>query len=54
LILEIGCGQGQAVRELLEKTPVFSDIKVEKDFQNNDRIVIARKTTGGSLRGSPE
>ena len=45
LILEIGCGQGQAVRELLEKTSVFSDIKIEKDFQNNDRIVIARKTT---------
>ena len=44
LILEIGCGQGQAVRELLEKTSVFSDIKIGKDFQNNDRIVIARKT----------
>jgi release factor glutamine methyltransferase len=44
LILEIGYGQGQAVKELLEKTSVFSDIKVEKDFQNNDRVVIARKT----------
>jgi release factor glutamine methyltransferase len=44
LIMEIGYGQGQAVKELLENTKCFSEIIIEKDFQNNDRVVIARKT----------
>ena len=43
LILEIGYRQGQAVRELLENTGIFSQIIIEKDFSNNDRIVIAKK-----------
>lgn len=43
LIMEIGYSQGPAVRKLLEKTQVFSQIQVEKDFNNNDRIVIAKK-----------
>jgi release factor glutamine methyltransferase len=42
LILEIGYSQGQAVRDLLEKTNCFFEIKIEKDFHNNDRIIIAR------------
>jgi release factor glutamine methyltransferase len=41
LILEIGYRQGEPVRELLEKTNVFAEIRVERDFHNNDRIVIA-------------
>jgi release factor glutamine methyltransferase len=41
LMLEIGYAQGQAVKELLEGTGVFAEIKVEKDFHNNDRIVTA-------------
>ncbi len=45
LILEIGYSQGQAVRELLEQTGCFTDIKIEKDFHNNDRIVTAVKTS---------
>jgi len=45
LILEIGYSQGQAVRELLEKMGCFADIKIEKDFHNNDRIVTAVKTS---------
>ncbi len=45
LMLEIGYSQGQAVRELLEQTGVFTEIKIEKDFHNNDRIVTARKTS---------
>lgn len=44
LMLEIGYSQGPAVRELLEKTQVFSEIQIEKDFSNNDRIVIANKS----------
>jgi release factor glutamine methyltransferase len=45
LMLEIGYAQGPAVKELLEQTGVFSEIKIEKDFHNNDRIVSARKTS---------
>jgi release factor glutamine methyltransferase len=45
LILEIGYAQGQPVRELLEQTGCFSEIKIEKDYQNNDRIVTAKKSS---------
>jgi release factor glutamine methyltransferase len=45
LILEIGYAQGQAVRELLQKTECFNKITIEKDFHNNDRIVTATKTS---------
>jgi len=43
LMLEIGYAQGQAVKQLLEQTCVFTEIKIEKDPHNNDRIVSARK-----------
>ncbi len=43
LLLEIGYAQGPAVRELLEHTGLFSDIRIEKDHQNNDRVVTARR-----------
>jgi release factor glutamine methyltransferase len=43
LMLEIGYAQGQAVKELLEKTGDFHDIKIEKDLHDNDRIVSALK-----------
>ena len=43
IMLEIGYGQGQTVKELLEQTGAFSEIGIEKDFHNNDRIVIAKK-----------
>jgi len=43
LMLEIGYAQGPAVKELLEKTGAFTEIKIEKDPHNNDRIVIAKK-----------
>ncbi len=41
LMLEIGYAQGPAVRELLEQTGAFTEIKIEKDIHNNDRIVTA-------------
>jgi len=44
LMLEIGYAQGPAVRDLLEETGLFTEIKIEKDPHNNDRIVTARKT----------
>jgi len=43
LMLEIGYAQGPAVKKLLEETGVFAEIKIEKDFQNNDRIVTAKR-----------
>lgn len=43
LMLEIGYAQGPAVTELLERTAAFSNIRIEKDFHNNDRIVTALK-----------
>jgi len=44
LMLEIGYAQGPAVKELLEQTGAFAEIKIEKDPHNNDRIAIAKKT----------
>jgi release factor glutamine methyltransferase len=43
LMLEIGHAQGSAVRELLEQTGTFAQIKIEKDLHDNDRIVTASK-----------
>jgi release factor glutamine methyltransferase len=43
LMLEIGYAQGPAVKELLEQTSTFVNIKIEKDPHNNDRIAIAKK-----------
>ncbi|UCC96470.1 MAG: peptide chain release factor N(5)-glutamine methyltransferase [Phycisphaerales bacterium] len=43
LMLEIGYAQGPAVRELLEGTGVLTDIDIEKDFHNNDRIAVAAR-----------
>lgn len=45
LMLEIGYAQGPAVHSLLEQTGAFAEIKIEKDFHNNDRIVIATKVS---------
>jgi release factor glutamine methyltransferase len=39
LMLEIGYSQGPAVKELLEQSGVFVEVKIEKDFNDNDRIV---------------
>ncbi len=44
LLLEIGCSQGPAVCELLERTGTFAEIQVEKDLQKHDRVVVARRT----------
>jgi release factor glutamine methyltransferase len=44
LMLEIGYAQGPAVTDLLEQTGAFAEIRIEKDFHDNDRIVTAAKT----------
>jgi release factor glutamine methyltransferase len=41
LMIEIGYRQGQDVTGLLEKTECFKEIKVEKDYHDNDRIAEA-------------
>jgi len=41
IMLEIGYRQGQAVRELLEQTGYLTDITIEKDHHDNDRIATA-------------
>jgi release factor glutamine methyltransferase len=43
LMFEIGYAQGKSVTELLEHTKLFENIVTEKDLQNNDRIIIARR-----------
>jgi len=45
LMLETGFKQGKAVKELLEQSGAFADIEVEKDFNDNDRIVTALRTS---------
>jgi methylase of polypeptide subunit release factors len=42
-MMEIGYSQGQAVRELLERTACFAEITIEKDSHNNDRIITTKK-----------
>ncbi|MDD5457820.1 MAG: peptide chain release factor N(5)-glutamine methyltransferase [Phycisphaerae bacterium] len=42
IMVEIGYQQGPAVRQMLEKQKLFSQVVVEKDFSDNDRIVRAR------------
>jgi len=44
LLLEIGYTQGPAVRELLEQTGVFAQIRIDKDLQAHDRVVVAMRT----------
>ena len=43
VIMEVGYRQGPAVKELLEQTDGFAEITIEKDFNDNDRIVTAKK-----------
>jgi release factor glutamine methyltransferase len=45
LLLEIGYQQGSAVRELLEQTKVFAQIRIDKDLQTHDRIVVANRAS---------
>ena len=49
LMLEIGYAQGPAVRELLGQSGAFAEIKIEKDFHDNDRIVTAVRTADSPI-----
>ena len=43
LILEIGYTQGAAVRELLESTGLFQQIRIDNDLAGHERMVIAQR-----------
>ena len=43
LFLEIGCDQGNAVRELLTEAEGYSDVRCLKDLARRDRIIYAVK-----------
>jgi release factor glutamine methyltransferase len=45
LMLEIGYAQGPVIKELLEQAGAFAQIKIEKDFRDNDRIATALRTS---------
>jgi release factor glutamine methyltransferase len=44
LLLEIGHAQGPAVQQLFQQTNAFEAVKVEKDLNTHDRVVIAMRT----------
>jgi release factor glutamine methyltransferase len=43
LIMEIGYTQAATVRELIRQAVIFTEIEIEKDLNNLDRIAIAKK-----------
>jgi release factor glutamine methyltransferase len=53
LMLEIGYSQGEAVRGLLQQADCFSEITIEKDFGDNDRIAIAKKQRDDTKEHQP-
>lgn len=46
LMLEIGFTQADAVRRILQQTQVFTEITIEKDLEQRDRVVTAKKISG--------
>ncbi len=46
LFLEIGAGQGPAVRELFASRGGWDEVRVERDLAGRERFVIARRATG--------
>ena len=45
LLLEIGYKQGLAVQELLEQSSVFAPIRIDKDLQGHNRIIVAHRVS---------
>jgi release factor glutamine methyltransferase len=43
LLLEIGYQQGDAARALFQNTGAFAEVRVEKDLNRNDRLVVVEK-----------
>ena len=43
IILELGFGQDKSVKKLFERRSKFNVIEVIKDYNNIDRVIVARK-----------
>ncbi len=43
LIMEIGQGQAEAVKGIVQSKKVFQDIIIKKDYSDIDRVIIARR-----------
>ncbi|MCM0756274.1 peptide chain release factor N(5)-glutamine methyltransferase [Desulfovibrio aminophilus] len=43
LLMEIGCGQGAAVRALFEGLDVFDEVAILRDLAGLDRVLLARR-----------
>lgn len=54
LVMEIGLGQADAVRRLLEADQTWSAIRVLPDLQQIPRVVVARVTSFSSGASSPD
>ncbi len=44
VMFECGCKQGSAVCDLLKSTGLFGGVKIEKDLNGSDRVIIAVKS----------
>ncbi len=54
IMLEVGYAQGNAVSSLLDQSGLAADVKIEKDFNDNDRIVSAFRRSPPNRRNLPE
>jgi len=43
VLMEIGCGQGAAVRALFEGLDAFGEVAVLRDLAGLDRVLLARR-----------
>ena len=44
LLMEIGCGQGEEVKKILEESGYLTEVRTVRDLQGHERIVIGEKT----------
>jgi len=50
LLMEMGIGQAQSVRSMLEKAGLFRETNIIRDYQKIPRVILARYHPTGSLR----
>ncbi len=43
VMLEIGCEQGPAVKQMLEQSGLFASVEIHKDLAQKDRIAVGRR-----------
>jgi len=43
LLMEMGCGQAEEVRDILKELRLFDRIELIKDYSNIERVIVARK-----------